>query len=290
MLKYICYNWMPLIADHVMDLSEQFYASAQTSRLHHVDTFNPYLVMDNDLIFVKTDFIVDRSFASSFLDKIAHRRFNLITGISSYHIGRDDGGAYKYILEHPCLNKWICTNPPPEPHHKIVPIPIGFEEPDRPGGDQKFLDTVFQSRKSFEEKENKIFLPYHNLSTNADRRELVEFLKSLPYVVSQETEQTREEYYESMNEYKFVIGLEGRGPDIHRNYEAMLVGSIPINTKNIVEGICNFYGAHMEFVESWDHLNQEKFNELCETSYNIENNDRFLNLEKVISRVKKAIE
>ena len=56
-LTFICYNWMPCVADHVLDLQESFYRSAGVSRLHSSDTFDPSKVQDGDLIFVKTDFI-----------------------------------------------------------------------------------------------------------------------------------------------------------------------------------------------------------------------------------------
>ena len=37
------------------------------------------------------------------LDKL-YKKFNIISGVSSYHLGRDDGGSYKHILEHPNLD------------------------------------------------------------------------------------------------------------------------------------------------------------------------------------------
>ena len=82
-VKLICYNWMPTIADHVLDMPEQMYNSVGTSRQHKIDTFNPYSVKDGDLIFVKTDFIVNGTFEKLYLDKI-FKRFSLITGVSSY--------------------------------------------------------------------------------------------------------------------------------------------------------------------------------------------------------------
>jgi hypothetical protein len=288
-MKYICYNWMPTIADHILDLPEGFYNSAGTSRLHNVDDFDTYRVLDNDTIFVKTDFIINGSFARLFLNKIPNRRFNLITGISSYHLGRDDNDGYKYILDHPMLNKWICTNPPPEHSDKIIPIPIGFEEPDRPGGNQKMLDTVFQMRTPFEQKKDKIFLPYHNVDTNTERRELISRLGSLPFIEVQKEKQNLEEYYSSLDEYKFVIGLEGRGPDIHRNYESMLVGSIPINKRNVIESVYDFYGVETEFIDDWEELNEQRFNDLLKKNYNTKSNDKFLQIESIIDRVKKEI-
>tara|TARA_R100001594_G_scaffold49903_5_gene82984 strand:+ start:1442 stop:2350 length:909 start_codon:yes stop_codon:yes gene_type:complete len=288
MLKFICYNWMPTISDHVLDLPESFYNSAGTSRLHSIDQFNPYVVKDNDLIFVKTDFIVNGHFQQNILNKI-YKRFNLITGVSSYHLGRDGGDNYKTILNHPNLNKWFCTNPPVEHSDKIVPIPIGFQEPDRPGGNQEFLSGVHNSRTPFEEKRNRIFLPYHTPETNSSRKEIFNYLKSLPFVDSQDEKQSLEDYYKSMDQYKFVIGLEGSGPDIHRNYEAMLVGSVPINKKNIIKTVFDQHGAKTLFLGSWESLDENMLKQILKIEYNIKNNDEFLKLENHISLIRKLI-
>lgn len=279
---------MPTISDHVLDMTEKFYNSAGTSRLHNVDSFNPYAVKDNDLIFVKTDYIVNGVFASNFLDKI-HKRFNLITGVSSYHIGRNGGDSYKHILNHPNLNKWICTNPPVEKSNKIIPIPIGFQEPDRPGGNQEMLLEVFKNRTPFEHKEDKIFLPYHTPSTNPDRQRHFDYLKKLPFVISQDKKQNLKEYYDSLDKYKFTIGLEGSGPDIHRNYETLLVGSIPINIKNVIKTVFDHYDADAVFLKSWDELNYEKFQEMLKSGYNFEKNDEFLTIEQKIQNIKQSI-
>ena len=188
---------MPTIADHVLDLDESYYNSAGVNRLHNKSNFNPYEVRDGDLIFVKTDFIVNGFFQKNYLDKI-FRSFNLITGISSYNLGRDGGDIYKEVLEHPFLNKWICTNPPDIDNHKIIPIPIGFQEPQRPGGEQQFLNTIQENSLPYEEKEDLVFLPYHDVTTNPKRKELVESLAKLPFVIAQKEKQSLQEYYNSM--------------------------------------------------------------------------------------------
>lgn len=288
--EFICYNWMPLISDHILDIPESFYASAGTSRLHDVDSFNPYLVQDGDLIFVKTDFIVNGVFVRDFLPKIPPNRiFNLITGVSSYHLGRDDQGRYKEIINHPGLNKWICTNPPNEKNNKFIPIPIGFQEGDRPGGDQKFLKRIMSGRTDFSNKENKIFLPWHKPSTNPKRQQMIDSLKNLPFVVYQEDKQNLEDYYDSMNRYKFIIGLEGSGPDIHRNYESLLVGSVPINIKNTIENVFLFHDAEAIFLNSWNELDEELFNNIIVRQYNTLNNDKFLSCDHHIQKIKNII-
>jgi hypothetical protein len=285
MPEFICYNWMPTISDHVIDLPESFYNKAGTSRLHKINDFNPYKVKDGDLIFVKTDFIVNGHFQNNVLNKI-YKRFNLITGVSSFHLGRDGGDNYKIILEHPNLNKWFCTNPPVEKSNKIVPLPIGFQEPDRPGGDQEFLLKINQNKTPFENKKDKIFLPYHTPSTNPIRKELFNYLKSLPFVESQEEKQNLVDYYKTMDQYKFVIGLEGSGPDIHRNYETMLVGSIPVNKLNIIKSVFEEHKIDTVFLNDWKNLNEKKFDMMLKSKYNTEKYNYFLELKNHIDKVK----
>ena len=285
--KYICYNWMPTIADHVIDLPENFYKNAGTSRLHNVNDFNPYSVKENDLIFVKTDFIVNGQFQNLALDKIL-KPFNLITGISSYHLGRDGGSSYKKILNHPLLRKWVCTNPPIEHNSKIIPIPIGFEEPDRHGGNQNFLNRVYKNRISFNSKEDKVFLPFHG-NTTQGRKELFNFLKQLPFVVFQDQRQSLEDYYSSMNKYKYVIGIEGSGPDIHRNYEAMLVGSIPINVSKTMKKVYDFHSVECIFLNDWTDLNQDLFHKILTEQQDTSRNDKFLLLNNLINTVKEML-
>jgi len=287
-MKFICYNWMPSIADHILDLPECFYKQAGTSRLHNIDNFNPYAVKDGDLIFVKTDFIVDGTFENKYMDKIFNR-FNLITGISSYQLGQDADDRYKRILNHPNLNKWICTNPPLEKNEKFIPIPIGFQEPDRPGGRQEFLDQIRQSRTPYGEKKDGIFLPYHDSNTNPQRAQLFQMLSQLPFVHAQTEKQNLVEYYASLNKYKFVIGLEGSGPDIHRNYETLLVGSIPIGVKNVIKRVFDCHQVESVFLDSWHELDNNLFDKLLKTSYNISRNDDFLTIDNHISNLKEEL-
>jgi hypothetical protein len=261
-----------------MDLNEEFYTAAGTSRMHTLPKFNPDIVEEGDTLFVKTDFIVNNIFQDLFLNKIKNK-FNLISGISSYHIGRDGGDNYKEIIRNSYLNKWVCTNPPLEEHGKIIPIPIGFEEPDRPGGNQIFLQNMHNTRTDFKEKKDLIFLPYHNTDTNKARAETIKYISSLPFVHAQKERQSFNSYLNSIDQFKFVISLEGSGPDTHRNYETLLMGSIPINLNNTVKNIFNFHSVDSLFLDSWKELDLNMFDNFMKKNYNIKNNDRFLDLD-----------
>lgn len=270
------------MADHVIDAPRDHYIQAGVSPLHDAPEFNPYLVKEGDLIFVKTDFIVNGYFTREVLPKI-FTRFRLITGVSSYNIGRDGGDIYRTVLDHPALIKWYCTNPPNVEDDKIVPLPIGFEEPDRLGGNQEMLERILTKRTAREDKSDKILLPYHDVSTNPERAALYQRMKSLPFVDAQEEKLPVEEYLKLLDRYKFVICLEGRGPDTHRNYEAMLVGAVPINKSNVIKKVFDYYNASAEFMDSWEDLDEKFYQKICEKNYDIDNNDKFLLLRNYYS-------
>ena len=275
---FICYNWFPMVADHIIDLPDSFYKKHGISRLHSCDNFDPKNVCEGDLIFVKTDFIVNGFFNKNILP-LLNKKFSLITGISSYQLGRDDADAVKEILVNKNLNKLFCVHPPAIEDTKIVPLPIGFEEKEREGGNQNVINFHYHMKKQFSLKKDKILLPYHTPNTNPERSNLINILSQLPFVEVQKEKLSFTDYLSLLDDYKFVICLEGSGPDLHRNYEALLVDSIPINIKNVISKLFDYHGAPGVFLDSWDQLNKEKYEQILNFSYNRDNIDKFLHVE-----------
>tara|TARA_R110000796_G_scaffold94788_1_gene199700 strand:+ start:297 stop:1166 length:870 start_codon:yes stop_codon:yes gene_type:complete len=275
---FICYNWFPMVADHVVDLPESFYTKHGISRLHSCDHFDPKSVGEGDVIFVKTDFIVNGYFNKNVLPYL-NKKFSLITGISSYQLGRDDAGAVSEILANKNLNKLFCVHPPAIEDDKIVPLPIGFEEKERDGGNQNVINFHYHMKKKFSLKKSKVLLPYHTLSTNPERSNLISLLSQLPFVEIQKEKLSFTDYLSLLNDYKFVICLEGSGPDLHRNYEALLVDSIPINIKNVISNLFDYHDVPGVFLDSWFQLNKEKYEQILNFPYNCDNIDKFLRVE-----------
>jgi hypothetical protein len=276
---------MPLAADHILDHPEDYYKEAGTSRLHTKNNFNPFDVKENELIFVKTDFIYCKLFQLFHLSKIS-KKFNLITGISDYQLKKND---YETILNHPKLNKWFCANPPDVQDSRIIPIPIGFTEPDRPCGKQDALKQQCKKRLQFGQKEDLIFLPYHNFKTNTDRKETYNYLKTLPFVHAATEKQDFKEYLDTISKYKFAISLEGNGPDAHRNYEIMLMNSIPVGIKNVISSMFVYHNLEGIFLNSWKELDSSYFKKICNKDYSLDNNLDFLSLQRNIDFVRNAI-
>ena len=283
-LKYICYNWLPLISDHVLDFSETVYHNANTSRLHDKEDFNPYMVRHGDFIFVKTDYIMSGEFESLYLNKII-QPFHLITGISDYKI--EECQSYENIIKRPNLLSWTCVNPPNMLNDKIKPVLIGFQEPDRPGGNLNLLNNIAANRKNFNQKKDKIFLPFHG-QTNQKREEKIKFISSLDFVESQDKKQDLESYYNSISEHKFCVCLEGNGPDTHRISEVILAGSIPVIDSRYVKVIFDMHDIDYVFVDDFHSLSQELFKDVLKRRYDIEKNNKIIDIEYNINFIKKG--
>lgn len=266
---------MGLVADHCLDLSQEEYRHWGVGRLHNKN-LSPGKVRKGDVVFVKTDFIFTGHFQRNILPHIKEP-FTLITGTSSYQV--DKGDSIFPIVNNPLVRKWYCTNAPQGISPKIIPFPIGFEEEERPGGNQHLLEMIREQRTPVLSKLPKVWLPYHDLSTNASRGELVRRLKELPFVESQEEKMPFEEYMRKLDSYKYVLCLEGSGPDVHRNYEALLVDTIPINLKNIIEQLFTHYDLPGIFLDSWDDLDDNYFNKINKKVFNLDRNGAFLDTE-----------
>jgi hypothetical protein len=251
---------MPMIADHCIDLPLDFYISCGVSRLHNHGDFIPENVQDGDVVFVKTDEIYNGRFQNLALPRIQNK-FILVSGISSYNIGSNGDTSYMKILQDPKLIKWFCTNPPNTYSEKIIPLPIGFEEMERQGGNQMILADLFYTKTKFEEKKSKVLLPHHTFETNPIREKLYKMLSTFDFVDVQNEKLPFRSYMKLLDEYKFVICLEGSGPDVHRNYESLLVGSVPINLKNVIQQVFDYHNLPGVFLTSWDDLSEDVLDE-----------------------------
>jgi len=253
MLKYICYNWMPTIAQHCLDHPESFYNACGVTRLHSHGMFNTREIKDNDIVFVKTDEIFNGNFQKNFLPQIT-KKITLISGISSYQVVK--GYSIDEIITNPNIDRWFCTNAPVGISQKIIPIPIGFQEQERVGGIQSLLDSLDKHKTDISHKQEKILLPYHNFSTNPKRQEVFTKLSKLSFVDTCEHRLEWIDYMKLLDKYKFVLCLEGSGPDVHRNYEALLVNCIPINIQNNIESLFQLHNLPGLFLKSWDDVVQ----------------------------------
>ena len=211
-------------AHHCIDESEEFYKSCGVSR-GNKNGFDINKLEDVDIIFVKTDYIYNGLFQKQVLPLIK-TKFILVSGVSSFSVDEGDT-SYLNILNNPNLIKWFCTNPPSEYNKKLIWLPIGFEEPEREGGNENILNSFYNNQIAWEDKEDKIYIPYHS-NTFKDRNTIISKLTKNKFVVTEPDRLSFKDYLNKMSKYKYILSLRGAGWDCHRHYESILVGSVPI--------------------------------------------------------------
>jgi len=272
---------MPCFADWSLDHSEEFYISNQVSKQCSPPELNEETapsVAKGDIVFVKTDYLKNSYFQQEILPKIQNP-FTLVSGISSYTT--DD---YQPILDNPFVTRWFCTNPPIK-HEKVTGLPIGFEEKERDGGNQITLRKFLNSKS--DDMINKILLPYHTASTNPIRQKSIEYLKTLDFVDVQEEKLSFHEYLKLLSKYKYCICLEGAGYDTHRNYECLLVGSVPIMKKSNVKFIYDDWNLPSIFLDNWEDVNQSFFTNISNDNYDFSNCSTFLMINTHMEKIRE---
>ena len=222
--KIVNYNFMTKPAKHCLDKPNDWYKQWGITRgnLNELDLFN---MSDGDIIFVKTDFIFNGTFAKQYL-RLIEKKFILITGVSSYSIDEGDQ-SYLDILNSPYLIKWFCTNPPKVPNPKIEWLPIGMEEPEREGGDVKVINKFYDNSYIWNDKLDRLYIPFHG-NTYHSRNNIISELSNLDFVDLEPSKLKFSDYLEKMSKYKYVLSLRGAGWDCHRHYESLLVDSVPV--------------------------------------------------------------
>jgi len=266
----IFYNWMPCVADLVLDYPENYYHAFNTIREHDKDNLTLEDIegmKPNTKIFIKTDFLKDRTFQTQILPKIK-TPFILISGVSSYQVG-----DYQSILDSEYLVKWFCTNPPCY-DSKVVGLPIGFEEKNRAGGNQEVLKYFYNTKHK--DKLNRVLLPYHTESTNPKRTEYINYLKGLSFVDVQEEKLPFKEYLSLLSRYRFCVCLEGAGNDTHRNYECLLTETIPIMKISTVDMVYHQDDLPCISVADWYNITNQFFSSFSEDEYDFNNVREFM--------------
>ena len=89
-----------------------------------------------------------------------------------------------------------------------------------------------------------------------------------------------------MRQYKYVICLEGSGFDTHRNYEALLVGSIPIMINSTIKKIYDDWNLPSIFVDNWIQIDSNFISEDSEKLATLNSNvEPFLRIKSHKERI-----
>ena len=69
----------------------------------------------------------------------------------------------------------------------------------------------------------------------------------------------------------------------------MLVGSVPINIKNVIQKVFKQHKLSTVFLDSWDQLDEKCFNKILNMQYSEGINKSFLSLESHIKFIKEKL-
>ena len=172
--------------------------------------------VENDWWFCKADFL------EYFFRAVAPKdRFVLFSHDSGCIVDR----RFARRLRSPKLVAWFAANPGFR-HPKLFAFPLGIANPQRPNGD---LEALRQASATSLAKE-RLFDASFDYRTNRLEREhcLVETR------VAPERKKPFPGYLRGLRSSYFAISPRGNGVDLHRMWEALYVGTIPVVTRSLV--------------------------------------------------------
>lgn len=117
--------------------------------------------------------------------------------------------------------------------NKLKHLPIGhcFHNNYNKSG---LIESSMENFK-FNQKINKLLIPYHNI-TNESRAQEINFFKGKTF--SDHADKSNHlSYLENLSRYKFALSLHGAGVDCHRHWEILSMGSIPLIKSSFLDSL-----------------------------------------------------
>jgi hypothetical protein len=148
--------------------------------------------------------------------------------------------------------KWYSTNIKVS-NPRIESIPIGFEN-SQWFPETKKLKKIDEIRTKKHKYKNLLYIN-HNIATNVtERLEPYNLFRKEDWctLFRGKNGTNFDEYLENMHSHMFVLSPEGNGLDTHRLWEALVIGTIPIEKRNINN---SFYSdLPICFVNKWSDI------------------------------------
>lgn len=161
------------------------------------------------------------------------------------------------------VRRWYATNVLTD-HPRVTSIPIGFVYNE---GRTDILKAVARSGRPAES----VQLMYMNFNRFAPalkgRREgLYEQFGGLSWVTMKGgwtfDDVSPAEFYKDIQSHRFVMSPPGAGPDCHRHWESMALGSIPVVLRSLATRILDDMPALQ--LNSWEELTEDRLNRAWE--------------------------
>jgi hypothetical protein len=195
-------------------------------------------------VFCKTDYLPE------IYTKLANcpHDITLVTHNSDYQITEA-----QEKLAPKCIKRWFGENA--DRHgSRIIPIPLGVERPEGRGysADMKHIAALLSTPKV----ERNLAFMCHSCSTNpAERNPCSLALYDKPWVMNKPYGTPFVEYLENVRAHRCMICPPGNGPDTHRVWEALYLGTIPVVKRSrMMEEFSR--NVPMVLVDSWEDLDE----------------------------------
>lgn len=229
--RFWVYNALPALAEHVFDLERY----PDTGKLYDKDVVRS---LDDVCswhgrrrVFVKNDFVqafVERVLPAIRCDLV------LLLGVGDLE---PPPAALRVLLEHPRIRAVFATNVSLGfvSHPRLFHVPIGLPEVDRPTGAQPLFaahyDRAYASRAALSEavrgKRVRMYLPPMPKGT-ALREEVRRACVESGVVAVDHDELGPSEYLSRVSDALVCVVPRGNGRDVHRVYECVLAGTLPL--------------------------------------------------------------
>lgn len=213
--RWVCNNLWQTRARYHVDLPHE------TKPLCvHTPLLDPTAVSDGQVLFVKTDLL--DLFVAAALPHVRAKGIVLITGHSDLSPSAYATAVIHAASKRNVIKKWYAVNL--QLATRVArPLPLGLAEPDRPHGDQAAVAAAAACQQNT--KLPSVLVTPHSPSHPV--RRIVDAFDH-PRLVRTQCSDSYESYLNTLARYSYVLCPRGNGIDVHRVYEAILMGTVPI--------------------------------------------------------------
>lgn len=221
--------------------------------------FDPSLVKKGDMIFIR-----DAKVFFKYIHPQIKAPYFILTHGDYLDMFKES--HFKYADDENVLG-WFTIHPCNKQHPKVFPIPLGILQfYDHYEKRNELHKQFLKYRRMKKEK-----LCYMNFTDwrNPERKRIRDYFLEVPFCKNGKPCKFNQ-YMKEAAEYKFIISPPGLGPDLYRNYEALLVGTIPICKHSHMDFI--YEGLPVLFIDDWEEVTEEflnkKYKEITSKKYN----------------------
>lgn len=244
-----------LIINHFVSLhrlSSKPYISGDTFRglANHIfdetKRFNPKKIKKNDIVFVKTDYLID------YLNNI-HKKINSQYILLSHNGDKNFDSEILNLIDDKIIYAFIQNLDLESYNKKIDILPIGLEN-------RRFMNSGtlrhFRDKKVLHNlslKKNKILSSFSPHTNMEKRNELSEISKIIKFV-DVKILGNHIDYLRELAKYKFNFCPEGNGIDTHRLWESLIVKTMPITLKSNLNLEYKKLGIPILLLNTWSDI------------------------------------